>query len=150
MLAYTAADRRRLRDVGIAGALFAPGVVLYFLSGIAQYDGTELYFRDWTEKYHEGLAALRHGYSPRLETLTLWAIVACVVLAWVRNSEFRIQRPWVWVFVGLLVLYCALPDEIGESWDIDVRVVPLLFATLLVLAQRSIRTSCPGLVIRAT
>ena len=135
VLAYTAADRRRLRDVGLAGALFAPCVLLYALSGIARYDGTELYFRDWTEKYYEGLAALRHGYSPRLETLTLWVIVACVVLAWVRNSEFRIQRPWVWVFAGLLVLYCALPDEIGETWDIDVRVVPVLLATLLVLAR---------------
>jgi hypothetical protein len=135
VLAYTTADRRRLRDVCQAGALFAPGVVLYSLSGIAPSNGTELYFRDWTEKYYDGLTALRHGYSPRLETLTLWVIVICVVLAWVRNSEFRVQRPWVWVFAGLLVLYCALPDEVGNSWDIDVRVVPVLFVMLLVLAK---------------
>jgi hypothetical protein len=135
VLAYTAADRRRLRDVGLAGALFAPGVLLYRLSGIGTYNGTELVFRAWTEKYYDGLAALRHGYSPRLETLTLWVIVASVALAWVRNSEFRIQRAWVWVFAGLLVLYCALPAAVGESWDIDVRVVPVLLATLLVLAR---------------
>ena len=132
---YTAADRRRWRDLGLAGALLVPGVLLYFQTGIARFNSAGLHFRDWAEKYYDGLAVLRHGYSPWLETLTLWVIVACAVLAWVRNSEFRIQRPWVWIFTGLLVLYCALPDEIGESWDIDVRVVPVLFVTLLVLAR---------------
>jgi hypothetical protein len=132
---YTAANRRHWRNVGLAGALFAPGVSLYFLSGISRFNGSELYFRDWTEKYYDGLAALRHGYSPRLETITLWVILSCVILARVRNSDFRIRRSWVWVFGGLLVLYCALPDEIGKSWDIDVRVVPMLLVTLLVLAR---------------
>lgn len=133
-LAYTAA-RRRWRDLVLAGALFTPGVLLYFLSGIQRYNGAELYFRDWHGKYYDGLAALRHGYSPRLETFTLWAIVACLVIAWVHNSEFRVQHAWLWVFAGLLVLYCALPREVGETWEIDVRVIPVLFVVLLATAR---------------
>ena len=132
---YTVADRRRWRDIGLAGAPFVPGVLLYFVSGIARYNGAELYFRDWSEKYYDGLAALLHGYSPRLETITLCLIVTCAVLVWSRNSDFRVQRPWAWVCAALLVLYCALPDQIGQSWDVDVRVVPMLFATLLVVAR---------------
>ena len=134
VLAYTAASRR-WRDLLPAGVLFTPGVLLYFLSGIQRHNGLELDFRDWSDKYHDGLTALRHSYSPRLETFTLWAILACFVIAWVRNREFRVQRAWLLVLAGFLALYCVLPQEVGESWDIDVRVIPVIFMVLLAAAR---------------
>lgn len=149
VLGYTAAARRRLRDLVLAGALFATGGVLYLLSGMGRYKDAELLFRGWPEKLFDAVAALRHGYSPGLETVMLWALVACVGLAWVGNPEFRIQWPWVAVSGGLLVLYCVLPNEVGESWDIDVRVIPALFATLLLVAQVGRRQRIVGAVALA-
>jgi hypothetical protein len=56
---YTAADRRpwraMCRDLCLAGTLFLPGVLFYFLSGIGRYNGTKLYFRGWSEKLSDGL-----------------------------------------------------------------------------------------------
>lgn len=146
IVVYTAAACRRFREICSAAALFFPGVLVYFLSGTAQYSGGELYFRGWPEKLLDALSSLQHGYSPRLETFTLVAIAVTAIVGWLGNSEFHVQRPWLWVFVGLLLLYCALPDEVGESWDIDVRVIPLLFAVLLVLAQVGRRQRIMGMV----
>jgi hypothetical protein len=134
ILVYTVADRRPWRDVILAGTLFLPGVLFFSLSGIGRHNGADLHFRTWQEKYSDGVAALLHGYSSHLEAIAFYVILACLVLAWVRNSEFRIQRQWVWVLAGLLLLYCAMPDGLGESWDVDVRAVPALFVVLLAMA----------------
>ncbi len=135
---YTLAEKRRWRAQLLASAPFVPGVVIYVLSGIARqssYAG-ELYFRDWwPEKFFDGLGAYTHGYSGTLDTIVLWATLAAIILAFVRNPAFRLRRSWVVVFVAILALYCALPDEIGESWDIDIRVIPVVFVVLLLVAQ---------------
>lgn len=146
---YTLAERRRLRDQVLASLPFLPGVLTYVLSGIARqsaYAG-ELYFRDWwPEKLLDGLGAFRHGYSATLDTVVLGATVACIVLACVRNPEFRLHRSWAIVFVAAVALYSALPDEVGETWDIDVRIVPVAFVVLLLVASVGRRRRLLGAV----
>lgn len=135
VVVYTLAERRNLRDLLRAAALFMPGGVLYLLSGIAPQSDAEIYYRDWPEKFYDGINVLRHSYTARMESLVLWAVILCLAIAWARNRELRIRWPWAAVCGGLLVLYLALPDEIGESWDIDLRVVPALFVALLLAAR---------------
>ncbi len=135
VVVYTAADRRGIRKIISAGLPFLPGALLYIESGLGHHNGTDLYFRSWPEKFPDGVAALLHGYSQRFESYALWVILACIVLAWFSNSEFRLHRPWAVVLVGLVLLYCALPDGFGEAWDVDVRVIPVLFVAGLALAN---------------
>jgi hypothetical protein len=133
---YTLAQRRRWREILLVVALFTPGVLLaVYTGGVSGYGGAELDFRSWVDKYREGLSALIHGYSPGLEMVTGLALVACIVLARLGNGQFRLQRPWLWVLLSLLALYCALPREVGEAWEIDLRVIPVLFLVLLATAQ---------------
>lgn len=145
---YTLAERRRLRDQLLASLPFVPGVLIYLLSGIRHQGGYsgELYFRDWPEKFWDGLGAYRHGYSATLDSVILWATLAALVMAFVRNPEFRLRRSWAIVFLAGIALYTALPDEIGESWDIDVRVIPVAFVLLLLVAQLGRRQRLVGAI----
>jgi hypothetical protein len=135
LLAYTFASRIRLRPLFWSCALFLPGVLMFFLSRIAAYNGKEVRLRSLPHKVFAARAALLHGYSLRLELLTFWAIVICVVAAWMHNRQFRWNRVWVIALVALIGLYLTLPNEIGESWLIDVRVIPALFIVLLAAAK---------------
>lgn len=145
---YTAVERRRIRDQVLACLPFLPGVLIYVISGIGRqtsYAG-ELYFRDWPEKFFDALGAYHHGYSGMLDTVVLWATVAAILLAFVRNPDFRLRRSWAIVFLAAIALYCALPDEVGESWDIDVRVIPVAFILLLLVAQLGRRQRIVGAI----
>lgn len=135
MLAYALASRLRLRQIFWSCALFLPGVLMFFLSRIASYNGEEVRLRSLPHKFFAGRAALLHGYSLRLEFLTFWVIVVCIFAAWPRNPQFRWNRSWLLVFFAMIGLYLALPTEIGESWLIDVRVIPALFIVLLAVAK---------------
>ena len=132
---YTIAARRRFWDVVRAGVIFLPGMVLYRLSGIAPEKDAEIYYRDWIEKYYDGVDVIKHSYTTTMEALVFWAVVACLLVAWIHNRERRIQWPWVAVLGALLAFYVALPDEIGQSWDIDLRVIPAIFVTLLLVCS---------------
>lgn len=135
VIVYTVAERRSIRAAARAALLFIPGVVLYLVSGIVPQKGSEIYYRDWDEKYSNAVDVLRHSYSVRMEMLVFWAVVACLALALVRNREVRLHRPWLYVCGALLAFYIALPDEVGESWDIDIRVIPALFVIMLLVAS---------------
>jgi hypothetical protein len=134
---YTLVEKRRLRDQLMAGIPFVPGVLMYVVTGIIHgrhYLG-ELYFRDWPEKFFDGLAAYRHGYSPTLDSVVLWVTLVAVIVAFFRNPEFRLRRSWTIVLLACLALYGVLPDEVGGNWEIDTRVIPVGFVMLLLVAS---------------
>jgi hypothetical protein len=135
VLAYSLADRIGFRRILWSCGLFVPGVLMFFLSHIASSNGGEVRLRSLPHKFFAARAALLHGYSLRLELLTFWGILACVLAAWLHNRQFRWNRSWLIVFFAMIGLYLALPNEIGESWLIDVRVIPALFIVLLAIAR---------------
>jgi hypothetical protein len=135
VLAYSLASRIRFRQILWSFGLFVPGVLMLFLSHIASYNGGQVRLRSLPHKFFAARAALLHGYSLRLELLTFWGIVFCMLAAWLHNRQFRWNRSWVIVFFAMIGLYLALPNEIGESWLIDVRVIPALFIVLLAVAK---------------
>ncbi len=146
---YTLAEKRRLPHQVLAGMPFLPGVLIYIASGIGRqtaFSG-ELYFRDFQwEKVFDGLAAYRHGYAPALESVLLWVAVAAILLGFARNPEFGLRRSWAIVFLACIALYCVLPDEVGETWDIDVRIIPVAFTMLLLLATLGRRQRLLGVI----
>ncbi len=146
---YTLAEKRRLPHQVLASVPFLPGVLIYIASGIGRqtaFSG-ELYFRDFQwEKVFDGLGAYRHGYSPALESVLLWVTVAAIILAFARNHELRLHRSWTIVFFACIALYCVLPDEVGETWDIDVRIIPIAFVILLLVASVGRRQRLLGVI----
>lgn len=134
---YTLAEKRSFRHLSLSAVPFLPGVLIYRASGIGHQNAFsgELYFRDFRwEKLFDGLAAYRHGYSPALESVLLWVTLAAILVAFVRNPGFRLRRSWAIVFLAAIALYCVLPDEVGETWDIDIRIIPVAFVVLLLVA----------------
>jgi len=146
MLAYSLASRVRFRQIAWSCGFFLPGALMFFLSGIASYNGQQVRVRSLLHKFFAGRAALLHGYSLRLELVTFWVIVACMIAAWLGNRQFRWNRSWLIVFFAMAGLYLALPNEIGESWLIDVRVVPALFIVVLAVAKLGRRQRSLALV----
>jgi len=135
VLVYTLAERIGWRRRLWCWAAFIPGVLLYWKSHNIAYHGGDIHFRTLPQKFFAARAALLHGYSMRLELVSFWIIVACILAAWFRNREFRWNRPWVIVLIALFVLYLVLPVSIGSMWAIDVRLIPTMFVLLLVVAK---------------
>lgn len=132
---YSLFARRGFRELLISWALFVPGCILYPISGLGTHNGTYLHFRTFEDKREEFIHILFGGYSPRLTAVTAWIALACLVTAWIRNRNFRLKWPWIFVALAALGLYWALPYSYGETFDIDVRVLPVLFILLFAVVD---------------
>jgi hypothetical protein len=111
--------------------MFVPGAACYLYSArIMEKQRTGFIFFGFWEKL-QNLRGMMHGYSERLDYLTLALFAAYFFLAWVRNREFRWNKPWLVVALVLFALYWAMPWAYGDGADLDLRVVPILFGVML-------------------
>lgn len=79
----------------------------------------------------EKLAALKAvptmSYDANLGNIFLGGLVLCLLVALVLNRELRVNWRWLVTAVGLLLIFLLLPNGWGESFDIDVRLIPPLW-----------------------
>ncbi len=144
--AYVLLARPRLREIAGSLALFVPGGLFYLRAAfVLAQKQRGLEFRTAGEKFSELLSVL-HGYSERLDLWTLAALGGALVAARWRNPEFRWNPRWLRVAAALLGLYAALPVGYGEGWDLDIRVLPVLFVVLFATAQTGRRARWLALV----
>jgi len=146
VLVYSLARRLNLHQILWSWGVFIPGVIMCFLSHISSYNGEETQFRSLPQKFFAARAELLHSYSFRLELIAFWVIVVCVFAAWFRNREFHWNSTWLIVFFAMVGLYLALPNEVGDTWLIDVRLLPALFLLLLGVAKLGRRQRALALV----
>jgi hypothetical protein len=87
----------------------------------------------------EKFAALRAvptmGYDASLEKIFLGGLVLCLLLALVHNRELRVNWRWLAAAIGLFLIFLLLPNGWGESFDIDVRLVPPLWLLSLAVLR---------------
>jgi hypothetical protein len=131
---YCLIARERIRKLAPSWLLFLPGAILYLQSQLTARAGHELSFRAWDDKL-DSLSTLLHGYSSRLDSFTLAALAACVVWAWWRNRDFRWNARWASVAAIVFAMYWILPVGYGSGWDVDIRVLPVVFALVPAIAQ---------------
>lgn len=132
---YLLARRVELRQAAWSCGAFVPGLVLLSLSRIIPSNGGQPQSRTFVQKFSAARDALLLGYSHRLEIVTLWILAICILAAWVRNREFQWNRTWLVVVAAVLAVYMMLPNGWGQSWFIDVRLIPWLFLFLLCAAK---------------
>jgi hypothetical protein len=146
VLVYSLARRLNLRQIVWSWGLFVPGAIMFFLAHISLYNGEETQFHSLPQKFFAARAELLHSYSLRLELVTFWVIVVCIFAAWFGNREFHWNSTWFIVFFAMVGLYLALPNEVGDTWLIDVRLIPALFLLLLGVAKLGRRQRALALV----
>jgi hypothetical protein len=127
--------RPNLREWLRSAALLVAGVIFYFISSRAaesQTSGAD--FRTLHEKLQAFMLIL-HGYSGVFDYVSIAAIVFFFFLAWLWNREFQWQWRWLVVACGLVITFAVLPNGFGEGYDIDIRVLPVLFVVLFATAR---------------
>ena len=134
VIAYLAFGRRPIRDWIWSGALALPGVALYLHSSRVGLGAHEIIFHGFWEKL-DSLGMIVHGYSPALDWITLAGLGAWFFAAWWHNPEFRWNRPWLGIAAFLFALFWATPWLWGESSDLDIRVLPVLFVVIFTTAR---------------
>lgn len=146
VLVYSLARCLNLRQILRSWGMFVPGVIMFFMSHISSYNGNETQFHSLPQKLFAVRAELLHGYSLWLELIAFWILVVCIFAAWFGNREFHCNSAWLIVFFAMVGLYLALPNEIGDTWLIDVRLIPALFLLLLGAAKLGRRQRVLALV----
>lgn len=133
--AYGWLARRKMREMLFTWLAFLPGALLYLYSSrVGLTVGRDFTLRTFTGKI-DGFWDIMHGYSTRLDRITLLALAVYFLAAWWRNADFRWNTRWLGVAAVLLVVYWALPWGLGEEWDLDIRVLPFLFVVILATAK---------------
>jgi hypothetical protein len=115
--------------------LFLPGCVLFLLSRPGLEKNTELQFRYFHEKLLAAVAVPVHGFSYGFDNFAMLVLAVCFVIAYCRNPEFKWNGPWVLVLPSLFAFYWLLPLSWGQTFDIDIRLLPALFILLLASAK---------------
>lgn len=85
-----------------------------------------LVLRPILEKFAALKAVPTMGYDAPLQNIFVAGLVVCLLLAVVRNRDLQVNWRWLVAAVGLFLIYLLLPYGWGESFDIDVRLVPPL------------------------
>jgi multisubunit Na+/H+ antiporter MnhC subunit len=132
---YALVVRRTWRQVIASAALFLPGILLFFYVKTGLTTNHSVYLRDWRDKLQMIVDIPFHSYSGVTDKITIFAIAACIIIAIVRNRGLRIHLPWLAVFAAVFLMYLMLPYAWGETFDIDLRLLPAAFVLLLLIAD---------------
>jgi hypothetical protein len=115
----------------LACALAPPALLfLWARPGLSETKRVE--WRPMLEKLQRLYELPTHGYDDTLDWIFLGGLILCLLTAVVRNRELRVNRRWLAVTAGFFGVFLLLPYSWGESFDLDVRLVPPL--CLLTLA----------------
>jgi hypothetical protein len=124
-----------LRIWVMSAAIFIPGLIFYVHSGRGTLIGTMGFiFLNFDDKL-DNLKGIMHGYSERLDQITLLALAAYFVVAWVKNRQFHVNWKWFGIAAVLFACYWALPWAYGEGSDLDVRMLPIIFGLIPAFAR---------------
>lgn len=132
---YALVERRGWRELVASGLLFVPGILLFLHVKTAIATNQAVYLRGWRDKLQLLASVPFHGYSDRGDLVIICAIGLCIALAVIRNRELHARLPWLAALAALLLVYLALPYAWGETFDIDVRLLPAIFVVLLLVAN---------------
>jgi hypothetical protein len=131
VIAYLALSRRQIREWLWSSALALPGVAFYLHSSRVGLSANKIIFHGWQDKL-DSLGMILHGYWPWLDWISLAALTAWFLTAWWRNPEFHWDRKWLAIAVFFFALFWVIPWMWGEeASDLDIRVLPFLFVTIL-------------------
>ncbi len=115
--------------------LFVPGVVFFVWSGIGVHNGHEIVFREFSQKFVSIREVLTYAYKDGFILPLFLAMASCLLLGWLGNRQFRIHYAWLAVAATLFAIYLAAPQGVGETWDVDIRLVPAAMLVLLAVAN---------------
>jgi len=120
-----------LRSLVLTWTLFMPGALFYLVSArVIEKQSAAFFFLSFEDKL-DSLRNLMHGYSERLDYITIALFAAWFLLAWIANREFRWSPRWLAVAVVLFGVYWAMPWAYGDGSDLDIRVLPIFFGVML-------------------
>jgi hypothetical protein len=132
---YLALARRPWCDWAWSAALAVPGVTFYLRYSRVGLTADKIVFHGLDDKL-DSLGMILHGYSPRLDWISLAALAAYFLAAWWRNPEFHWDRKWIVIAAVFFALFWVIPWMWGqESSDLDIRVLPFVFITILATAR---------------
>jgi hypothetical protein len=135
IVALYSVTRPCIREWIQTGALFVPCLTLYFLSSrVAEKQSSGAGFRTLSDKL-DAAWMIMHSDSHLLDEITLIAVLAFFIFAWLFNKEFHWQWRWVVVAAGLMLTFVALPVDYGDGYDIDIRALPVIFIMIFVTAR---------------
>jgi len=132
--AYLVVSRRSIVDWIWSAALAFPGVVFYFHSSRAGMNGGKIVFHGLSDKL-DSLGMILHGYWPWLDWVSLGALTAWFLAASWRNPGFRWDRRWLLIAAFLFALFWVIPWMWADGSDLDIRVLPFLFVSILAAAR---------------
>lgn len=132
--AYLTVSRRSLGDWIWTGVLALPGLAFYLHSSRVGLTASKIIFHDLSDKL-DSFHLIMHGYSPVLDWISLAALVGWFIAARWRNPAFRWNPKWGAISVFLFALFWAIPWMWGDASDLDIRVLPFLFVTILATAR---------------
>lgn len=104
----------------------APPSLLFLWAHPGLSRQSSVIMRPISEKFAALKTVPTGGYDATLENIFLGGLVLCLLVALVRNRELRVNWRWLMAAVGLFLIFLALPNGWGESFDIDVRLLPPL------------------------
>jgi len=132
---YALFARHGIRQILFSWVPFLPGALFYVHSSrVGWGEFSNFTLRNFAGKV-DGFQTIMHGYSERLDWATLLALGGFFLAARWRNPDFRWNTRWLGVAAVLFAVYCALPWGYGEEWDLDIRVLPILFMVMLATAR---------------
>jgi hypothetical protein len=132
---YLAFSRSKLKDFIQLALLFVPGAVLFLISRPGLGARHEMEFRPLMDKIISAIVVPIHGFSAGFDNLFLMLLVACLVVARWRNPDFKWNGAWPFVLPALFATYWLLPLSWGQTFDIDIRLLPPLLLVLLATAN---------------
>jgi hypothetical protein len=118
---------QRIRNTVRTIILFLPGCVLFLFMRPGLNERREFEFRLLQDKLDAFYQVPTHGFSDRADGICVVLLALCVPLAVWRNRELRRNGRWPWVWLAFAAIYFALPLSWGQTFDIDVRILPMLF-----------------------
>lgn len=108
------------------GCFFLPPSLLFLWARPGLSRQSAIVMRPMVEKFAALKAVPTMGYDSTLSNIFAVGLVLCLLIALVRNPALRVNWRWFAVAIGLFLIYMALPYGWGESFDIDVRLIPPL------------------------
>ena len=113
----------------------APPSLLFLWARPGLSPQSRLEWRPLIAKWHTLRNIPIQGYDERLDQIFLGGLVLCLLVAVVRNRELRVNWRWLAVTIGFFGIFLLLPYSWGESFDLDVRLVPPLCLLPLAVLQ---------------